>query len=122
MTKQERKFPKTRMRRNRMQKFSRKLTSENTLSANDIIWPVFIKEGKAIKQSIDAMPDVFCFSIDSLIKELVSYLNLSLFDFLTMMGWMIPLSLIDLVKSSKLDSSKIFLGWYLFGDKSLVGK
>ena len=51
-----------------MQNFSRNLTSENTLSANDIIWPVFIKEGKAIKQVIDAMPDVFCFSIDILIK------------------------------------------------------
>ena len=78
MTKQERKFPNTRMRRNRMQKFSRKLTSENALSANDIIWPVFIKEGKAIKQVIDAMPDVFCFSIDSLIKELENPIRLGL--------------------------------------------
>ena len=38
-------FPSTRMRRNRMKNFSRKLISENFLNVNDLIWPLFVKEG-----------------------------------------------------------------------------
>lgn len=74
----DRKFPITRMRRTRMRSFSRKMISENSLSINDIIWPVFILEGKKIKQEIEFMPSVFRFSIDTLIRELEDCVNLGL--------------------------------------------
>ena len=48
-----RSFPSTRMRRNRRTEWSRRLVSESNLSTNDLIWPVFIKEGKNIKESIE---------------------------------------------------------------------
>ena len=53
------------------------------------------------------------YKLDSVVsdfKKYTLYLDLSSFDSLTIIGWIIPLSLIDLVKSSKLLSSKIFLG------------
>jgi Delta-aminolevulinic acid dehydratase len=39
------KFPSTRLRRNRMKGFSRRLVAENTLSVNDLILPLFVCEG-----------------------------------------------------------------------------
>jgi porphobilinogen synthase len=62
-------FPSTRMRRNRMKDFSRKLISENVLNVNDLIWPLFVTEGSNIKEEITSMPGVFRNSIDELIKE-----------------------------------------------------
>ena len=40
------KFPSTRLRRNRKKDWSRRLVQENNLSCNDLIWPIFIREGK----------------------------------------------------------------------------
>ena len=62
-------FPSTRMRRNRMKEFSRKLISENELNVNDLIWPLFVTEGSNIKEEIPSMPGVYRNSIDELIKE-----------------------------------------------------
>ena len=62
-------FPSTRMRRNRMRKFSRRLISENSLNINDLIWPLFVTEGLKIKKEISSMPGVYRNSIDELIKE-----------------------------------------------------
>ena len=52
-------FPQVRLRRNRKTDWSRRLVRENTLSANDLIWPIFIKEGKNIKEPIKTMPGVY---------------------------------------------------------------
>ena len=57
-------YPGTRLRRNRKKNWSRKLVQENTLSTNDLIWPIFICEGKNVKESIKAMPGVYKYSID----------------------------------------------------------
>ena len=62
-------FPSTRMRRNRMKDFSRKLISENTLDINDLIWPLFVTDGTRIKEEIPSMPGVYRNSIDELVKE-----------------------------------------------------
>ena len=40
------KYPELRMRRNRKRDWSRRLTSENSLSVNDLILPIFIVDGK----------------------------------------------------------------------------
>ncbi len=62
-------FPSTRLRRNRMKEFSRKLISENLLTTNDLIWPLFVTEGNKIKDKIASMPGIYRNSIDELIKE-----------------------------------------------------
>ncbi len=63
-------YPSVRLRRNRKTYWSRRLVQENNLSPNDLIWPIFIKEGKNIKESIKAMPGVYRYSLDK-IKRLV---------------------------------------------------
>ena len=52
-------FPSTRLRRLRMKDFSRRMISENTLSVNDLIWPIFVCEGNNISDEIKSMPGVF---------------------------------------------------------------
>jgi len=59
-------YPGTRLRRNRKNSWTRKLVEENQLSSNDLIWPIFICEGKNKKKKIDSMPDVYSYSIDKL--------------------------------------------------------
>ncbi len=60
------KFPNTRLRRVRNSKSIRKLISENELSVNDLILPIFIMEGKNKIQKIKSMPGVYRYSIDKL--------------------------------------------------------
>ena len=60
------KFPNTRLRRIRNSKWIRRLVSENELSINDLILPIFIREGKNKVESIRSMPGVFRYSIDKL--------------------------------------------------------
>ena len=59
-------YPKVRLRRNRKTEWSRRLVSENNLSTNDLIWPIFIREGKNIKETISSMPGVYRYSIDKI--------------------------------------------------------
>tara|TARA_A100000164_G_C21884663_1_gene762114 strand:+ start:1 stop:993 length:993 start_codon:yes stop_codon:yes gene_type:complete len=60
------KYPNLRLRRNRKTDWSRRLVQENNLSANDLILPIFIIEGKNKKESIKSMPDVYRYSIDKI--------------------------------------------------------
>ena len=49
-------FPATRMRRMRRDDFSRRLMREHRLSADDLIYPVFVLEGEQISQPLAAIP------------------------------------------------------------------
>ena len=71
-------FPSTRLRRIRMKEFSRRLVSENNLSVNDLIWPLFVCEGNNIADKINAMPGVFRYSIDNILKELETAVKLKI--------------------------------------------
>ncbi|OCG02119.1 porphobilinogen synthase [Gilliamella sp. wkB112] len=62
-------YPERRLRRNRAHDFSRRLIAENSLTVNDLIYPVFIVEGKNIAQPVASMPKVNRMSIDVLLKE-----------------------------------------------------
>jgi porphobilinogen synthase len=62
-------FPRTRMRRNRRDKWTRALVAEHRLSATDLIWPVFIRDGKNAREPIRSMPGVARLSIDELVKD-----------------------------------------------------
>ena len=61
-------YPKVRLRRNRKTEWSRRLVSENNLSTNDLIWPIFIREGKRIREPIHSMPGVYRYSLDQIEK------------------------------------------------------
>ncbi|OCG07513.1 delta-aminolevulinic acid dehydratase [Gilliamella sp. wkB178] len=62
-------YPQRRLRRNRANNFSRRLIAENNFTVNDLIYPVFIVEGKNIVQPVASMPKVNRMSIDVLLKE-----------------------------------------------------
>jgi len=62
-------FPNSRLRRNRYSDFSRRLVRETSLSVSDLIYPMFVVEGQKQKVAIDAMPGIFRYSIDELLKE-----------------------------------------------------
>ncbi len=62
-------YPHARLRRMRRDDFSRRLMRENTLTANDLIYPVFVIEGENQREAITSMPGVERLSIDLLIKE-----------------------------------------------------
>jgi porphobilinogen synthase len=61
-------FPGTRMRRNRGDDFSRRLMSENVLTANDLIWPVFVVEGTGKREAVASMPGVERLSVDLMVE------------------------------------------------------
>ena len=62
-------FPRIRKRRTRRTQFLRSLVQENTLSASDLILPVFIQEGTDLKTPIHSMPGVNRLSIDQLLIQ-----------------------------------------------------
>ncbi|PCJ71482.1 MAG: porphobilinogen synthase [Rhodobiaceae bacterium] len=60
-------FPSIRMRRNRRHDWSRRLVSENQLSVDDLIWPLFVFEGTG-RQAVATMPGVDRLSIDEAVR------------------------------------------------------
>tara|TARA_X000001036_G_scaffold6054_1_gene5467 strand:+ start:5485 stop:6483 length:999 start_codon:yes stop_codon:yes gene_type:complete len=60
------KFPSIRLRRIRNSSWIRRLISENNLSINDLILPIFVREGKNKVESIKSMPGVYRYSVDKL--------------------------------------------------------
>jgi porphobilinogen synthase len=60
-------YPANRPRRLRHDEFSRRLVREHSLSVNDLIYPVFVTDGKKVKQAIDSMPGVVRYSLDTLL-------------------------------------------------------
>ena len=59
-------YPSIRLRRNRKTEWSRRLVRESSLSTNDLIWPIFIREGKNIKEPIKTMPGVYRYTLDKI--------------------------------------------------------
>src|SRR5512143_639594 len=59
-------FPARRMRRMRRDDFSRRLMREHTLTASDLIYPVFVLDGQGRRESVASMPGVERLSIDLL--------------------------------------------------------
>ena len=61
-------FPAVRMRRMRRDDFSRRLMRETRLCADDLIYPVFVLDGKARTQKVDSMPGVVRMTVDRLLS------------------------------------------------------
>ena len=62
-------FPQRRMRRLRKHDFSRRLVAESQLTANDLIYPVFVSEGENHRETVPSMPGVERLTIDQLLIE-----------------------------------------------------
>ncbi|SLN11253.1 Delta-aminolevulinic acid dehydratase [Roseovarius litorisediminis] len=61
-------FPATRLRRTRKSPAIRALVAENTLTAADLIWPVFVREGDNIEEPVTSMPGVVRRSVDRVVE------------------------------------------------------
>ena len=57
-------YPATRLRRLRRHDWTRRLVAENTLSAADLIWPIFLIDGETKREAIASMPGVERLSVD----------------------------------------------------------
>jgi porphobilinogen synthase len=73
-----RQFPATRLRRNRYDDATRRLVAEQKLSADDLIWPIFIREGAGDPEPIAAMPGVFRTPLDGLAKHVAEAARLNI--------------------------------------------
>jgi porphobilinogen synthase len=62
-------FPQRRMRRNRRDEFSRRLMRENRLTTDDLIYPVFVIDGKRRTEPIASMPGIHRYTIDKLLTH-----------------------------------------------------
>ena len=71
-------FPQTRMRRNRQTDWSRRLVGENELSVNDLILPLFVREGENSKTAIESMPGVERLTVDLLVEEVAKVAELGI--------------------------------------------
>lgn len=61
-------FPSTRMRRNRRYDWVRRLTRESHVTPDDLIWPVFVQDGRGVRTPVPSMPGVERLSIDLVVK------------------------------------------------------
>jgi porphobilinogen synthase len=61
-------FPAVRMRRMRRDEFSRRLMRESVLTADDLIYPVFVLDGKNRTEKVPSMPGVERMTIDRLLR------------------------------------------------------
>ena len=68
-------YPNVRLRRNRKTAWSRRLVSESNLSPSDLIWPIFIREGKNIKEPVKSMPGVFRYTLDHIERLVEKAIN-----------------------------------------------
>ena len=60
-------YPTARPRRLRRDDFTRRLVRENKLSVDDLIYPVFVAEGKGLSQPVPSLPGVVRYSLDTLL-------------------------------------------------------
>ena len=71
-------FPSTRLRRLRRYDWSRRLVSESRLTVDDLIWPLFVHEGKHKRQPIASMPGVDRLSIDLVVEAVGTAVGLGI--------------------------------------------
>ena len=64
-------FPAARLRRTRQSEAVRGLVRENSLSTDDLIWPVFVRDGEGIEEPVSSMPGVVRRSVDRIAQAAV---------------------------------------------------
>jgi porphobilinogen synthase len=71
-------YPHSRLRRLRFSEFSRRLTAENRLTVDDLIYPMFILEGESRRESVASMPGIERMTVDELLKEAAELVELGI--------------------------------------------
>ncbi len=71
-------FPKIRMRRLRSSDSMRRLVRQTRLSVDDLVYPLFVREGKGLKAPIKTMDDCFHFSPDTIAAEALEVASLGI--------------------------------------------
>ena len=71
-------FPRIRMRRNRAEPWRRRLVAESRLTADDLIWPIFVRDGSNIAEPVPSMPGVERLSIDRLVDAVAAAAELGI--------------------------------------------
>jgi len=71
-------FPRTRLRRNRRDSWSRRLVAEHRLDVADLIWPVFVMDGEGGREPVPSMPGVERLAIDQLLLALAEAQSLGI--------------------------------------------
>ncbi|GGE42840.1 porphobilinogen synthase [Actibacterium pelagium] len=64
-------FPTTRLRRTRSTDALRRLTRQNTLTVDDLIWPIFLRSGEGVVEPVGSMPGVNRLSVDKAVEAAV---------------------------------------------------
>ena len=109
MSELQEKYPNNRLRRTRQSQWIRNLVSENSLSTNDLIWPIFICEGSNVKDEIESMPGVYRYSVDRL-NEVVDQALLNKISLIALFPYT-PKDKKDLELAIKLDVDWIALSF-----------
>ncbi len=71
-------FPATRLRRMRRDEFSRRLARETRVSTDDLVYPLFVREGQGQREAIASMPGIERLSLDELEREAAELLELGI--------------------------------------------
>lgn len=71
-------FPTTRLRRNRRDGWSRALSAETRLTAQDFIWPIFLTAGTGQRVEVESMPGVFRVSVDRVVEHVAEAVALGI--------------------------------------------
>lgn len=71
-------FPTTRMRRNRLNAWTRALTAENRLTPADLIWPIFLTDGEDKVAPVESMPGIVRVSVDRAAEHVAEAVSLGI--------------------------------------------
>ena len=71
-------FPRVRLRRNRRDAWSRALVREHRLTVDDLIWPLFVRDGSGLREPIASMPGVARLSVDEVAKDAIAAAKLGI--------------------------------------------
>ncbi len=71
-----------RMRRLRKSENIRSLVRENRLSADQLIYPIFVTAEKGVKKAVESMPGIYQFSLERLLEEVKTAVDLGIHTFL----------------------------------------
>lgn len=71
-------YPETRLRRLRFSEFSRRMTAETRLTVDDMVFPMFIIEGKGKREPVASMPGIERMTVDELLKEAAELVELGI--------------------------------------------
>lgn len=71
-------FPVYRPRRFRRNENLRRMVRETTLRVDQLVYPIFVMPGKSVKNPVKSMPGVYQFSVDTLLKEVKTVVDLNI--------------------------------------------